>query len=241
MVGGAGDLDLVQGDIQRTAALQAGAFFLVREVDGDADLDLLVGVDAIEVEVPRLIRHRMHVDGLGDHRLRFGAVLQGHQVTQQLAGVEGLAELVGLHGDRHGGLVAAVEHARHQAGAASDAGAAGSRALTHFDVQYNLGHGPASETKPPRERRAATQVAAISGRKVRVDTQKGLPAQRSRPSKLAQGLRPRALDFPRVEVDVGAAVSTGGRASVGSSAPAPCARHRPVSLSACCPRQKMSS
>src|SRR5690606_17700060 len=75
-MGGAGDFDVVQDHAQGAAALDAGRGVLVGELHGHFDLDLLVLVDPVEVEVPRLVGDRVHVDGLGDHRLGLAVVLQ---------------------------------------------------------------------------------------------------------------------------------------------------------------------
>jgi hypothetical protein len=82
-------------------------------------------------------------------------MLQGHQVTEQLAGVERLAELVALHRDGDRILVAAVQDAGDQAFAADGARIAGSGAFADFNVQDNIGHGLASK----RSRRAKTRAA----------------------------------------------------------------------------------
>ncbi|MNI91938.1 hypothetical protein D3C73_1496630 [compost metagenome] len=88
----------------------------------------------------RAIADRIELDVLGDDRLGFLAVLQGHQVAHQLAGVERLAELALVHGDGHRGLVAAVQHAGDEAVATRGAGAAGAHVLADVNVQNDLGH-----------------------------------------------------------------------------------------------------
>ena len=113
---------------------------LVGEVQGDGDLDLLVGVDAVKVEVGRHVGDRVHVDRLGDHRLGLGAVLQGHQVAQELAGVERLAELVGVHRQRHRAARSAVEDAGYFAVTTGFASAARSGAVAQFNIKDDLGH-----------------------------------------------------------------------------------------------------
>jgi hypothetical protein len=147
--------DFVTHDVQGAALLQARRGVVILEVHRHGDLDRLVLVDAVQVEVHRLVGDGMHVDGLGDDRLGFLAVLQGHQVAQQLAGVERLAELVALHRDGDRILVAAVQHAGNQARAAGFARAARAGALADFNVQDDIGHGLASK----RSRRAKTRAA----------------------------------------------------------------------------------
>ena len=149
---GSHQFDLVQDDVQRAAALQAGRVFLVAEVHRHGDLDQLVRVDPVEVEVHRLVGDRVQLStSLAMTGWVSLAVLQGHQVAQQLAGVERLAELVGAsRAMATGSLLAAVEDAGHHAGAAGVARAAGAGALAHFNVQNDIGHGLASK----RNRRA---------------------------------------------------------------------------------------
>ena len=119
-------------------------------MDRDRDADLLVRIDPIQVEVPGIIRHRMHVHDLGDDRLGLVAVLQGYQVTLELAGMEGLAEFIGLHGNGNGILAAAVQHTGDHASAARGASATGADAATDVHVQNDLGHRLASTTQTPR-------------------------------------------------------------------------------------------
>src|SRR6185312_5702118 len=100
----------------------------------------------------RLVGDRVELHVLGDDGLRLGPVLQRHQVPEQLAGVERLAELGPAHRDGDRALLAAVEHARHLALAPHRAGRAGAAVLAHFHVQNDLvGHRHASKCEPPRE------------------------------------------------------------------------------------------
>ncbi|MNE58758.1 hypothetical protein D3C80_1538100 [compost metagenome] len=127
-------------DFQHAAGAREGGFVSVLEVNGDLDLERSLGVDAHQVEVQRTVRHRVELNGLGDDRLGLFAVLQGHQVAQQLAGVERLAEVLLVHRDRDGGLVATVQDAGHSARATDSACAAGACAFTDVNVQNDLGH-----------------------------------------------------------------------------------------------------
>ena len=129
------------GDVQRAATLETRRAFLVAEVDGDGDLDQLVLVHAIEVKVHRAVADGIELHVLGDHRLALFAITQGDQVAEQLAGVERLAEGVGVHRHRHRTARTAVQHARHLALAPRGAGAAAADPLAHFHVQDDLGHG----------------------------------------------------------------------------------------------------
>ena len=107
---------------------------------GHFDLDRGVLVDAHQVEVQGTVRHRVELYVLGDDRLGFFAVLQRHQMAQQLAGVERLAEVLLVHRKGDGGLVAAVQDARHETGATGGAGATGADAFADVHVQNDLGH-----------------------------------------------------------------------------------------------------
>src|SRR5690606_2041239 len=139
-VGADQDLDRVAHDFQHAALTGVGRFVSVDEGDRDFDLDLFLGADAHQVEVQRTVGNRVELDVLGDDRLRFLAVLQGHQVADQLAGVQRLAEFTLVHGDGHRGLVAAVQDAGHSAFATRGAGAAGAHVLADINVQNDLGH-----------------------------------------------------------------------------------------------------
>jgi len=89
----------VEVDVQRAATLDAGRGFFVAEVHRHGDPHHLMRVDPVEIEVDRLVGDGMELHVLGDDRLGLVAVLQGHEVAEQLARKERLAELVGLHCD----------------------------------------------------------------------------------------------------------------------------------------------
>ena len=170
----------MENDVERAAALEARGRFQIAEVDRDGDADLLVRVDPVQVEVPGIIRHRMHVHDLGDDRLGLIAILQGDQVALQLAGLDSLAELIGLDGDGNRILAAAVQHARDLALATGGAGTARARTLADFDVQNDIGHGPASK----RSRRADA-----ARRRMTREGSKGA-ANYTKPRRLATGQPP---------------------------------------------------
>jgi hypothetical protein len=73
-------------------------------------------------------------------------------LASQLAGQEGLAELVALDRDGQGLSATAVHHARYMTSTAGFTRATGSGALTQFNIQDDLGHGHALK----RNRRAMT-------------------------------------------------------------------------------------
>jgi hypothetical protein len=131
----------VAHDVERAAALDAWRVGVVLEAHDDIDGDLGVRLDTIEVDVDRLIRHRVELHRARDHRLLLALVVQFHHVRQKLARADRHFDVLGVDFDRDRAAGAAIEHAGDEPRIAGRAGAAGAGLFALLDVQNDASHG----------------------------------------------------------------------------------------------------
>ena len=99
------------------------------------NLDLLVGFDAEQVDVDRAVRDRVHLDRLWDHELLFALVDQCCRRGQEMPGFDGFHDFREAQVDCDGLFGAPIKDAWDEAIVAGFTRAAGTDALTHFDIE----------------------------------------------------------------------------------------------------------
>ena len=122
----------------RAAALDARGDALAGDVDRNCDADDLARIDAVEVEMGRLVGDRVELDVLGEDELALAFVFQRHRVRDELAGLEGLDDGFLVDRDRDRGFLATVEDSRNPALTAGFTCVAAARAFTHVDIEDNF-------------------------------------------------------------------------------------------------------
>ena len=75
----------VLDDVEHAATLQTGAVGVVLEVHHDIDADDAAFLDPIEIDVDRLVRHRVELDRARDHRLFVALVVERDHMRDELA------------------------------------------------------------------------------------------------------------------------------------------------------------
>src|SRR5690606_19613764 len=135
LVSGSDEPYLVPHDVERAAPFDAGGNALARETHADCNADELALFDPEEIEMRRLVGHRMKLDILGEHELALALVLQRNRARQEIARLQGLVDGGFVDRDRHRIALATIENAGNTVLTAGFTRAAAAGALTHVDIE----------------------------------------------------------------------------------------------------------
>src|SRR5262249_54111300 len=140
-VGGAHDLDGVGNDVDGATAFHARRLLGVHDVNGDAHANLRPFPEPQEIDVDRQILDRIELEIAWNHAMLGAVHIELVDRGEEAPGTDPLLELGMIDRDGEGGLVVAVDHARHAAVATHGPGGplAGLRAryrLHFLDVRH---------------------------------------------------------------------------------------------------------
>jgi len=122
-IGPGAQRDLVHDHVEHAAALDAGRGQLVAEAHGDLHGDDRVGPDAQEVEMQRLVRHRIDLH-VARQDVEVRAIDGDLHAVIEVAFLVNLAfDRLRFDGDHHGRLLVAVDHGGNQSFATAGTGA----------------------------------------------------------------------------------------------------------------------
>ena len=108
-------LDVVGDDVDGAAALHAGRLVDVHHVHRDAHADRRTLAEAEEVDMDRIVAHRVDLEVARNGAVLLAVDLDVADADEEAARMDAVLELVEIERDRDRGLVVAVDHARHAA------------------------------------------------------------------------------------------------------------------------------
>ena len=115
--------NLVHDHVQHAAALDARGGRLVLEVHRHLDGDDRVRADAQEVEMQRLVRHRIDLHVARQDIVALAVDVDRQSVIEETLAVHDALDRLGLDRDHHRGLLVAVDHGGNESIATAGTGA----------------------------------------------------------------------------------------------------------------------
>src|SRR5690606_20961740 len=176
-------LDFVANHVEHSAALEAGRLLFVQEVHRNLHSNLFAGANAHEVDVQRLVGHRVHLEMLREHPSGLPVELEIPQLAEEATLVDQPVERAGLDRNHRWAAVAAIDDAGNPSLTAGDPGAA--RAGDRFRLGFD-GDDLAHTSLSPQAQRFR---AALIWSNIRLFASLDAPLKSGRPP--ADGIRRR--------------------------------------------------